>query len=83
MKQIIKISDLPNLMDVEELMEVKGGFVDNNKICSLIGSAVKCTVQGSGLCTVAGSGILEPTPTPQPDPEPVPVPDPIPAEPRK
>lgn len=39
MKSIIDISDLPNSMDLEELMEVKGGLVDNNQICSLIGCA--------------------------------------------
>jgi hypothetical protein len=60
MKQsIIKISDLPNFMDVEEVMEVKGGAVsDNTEVC-LIGSAVKCSATGSGLlCNVQGSGIV-------------------------
>lgn len=70
MKSIINISDLPNSLELEELMEVKGGLVDNNKICSLIGSAVKCTVAGSGMCTVQGSGIIIQQPSPNPTPAP-------------
>jgi hypothetical protein len=75
MKSVVQISDLPNVLSVDELMEVKGGLVDNNKICSLIGSAVKCTVAGSGMCTVAGSGIIIQQPAPNPTPTPGPVTD--------
>lgn len=70
MKPIINISDLPNSLDLEELMEVKGGVVDNNTICTLIGCAFKCTVAGSGVCTVQGSGIIIQQPSPNPTPAP-------------
>ncbi len=35
-------------LDVEELMEVKGGITDKAVICAFA-SAVKCTVAGSGV----------------------------------
>lgn len=78
MKPIVKISDLPNVLSIDELMEVKGGLLDNIKICALIGDGVKCnksgsgicTVAGSGLCPVAGSGLIDPNPNPNPDPNP-------------
>lgn len=75
MKSVVQISDLPNVLSVDELMEVKGGLVDNNKICSLIGAAVKCTVAGSGMCTVAGSGVIIQQPAPNPTPTPGPITD--------
>lgn len=75
MKSVVQISDLPNVLSVDELMEVKGGLVDNNKICFLIGAAVKCTVAGSGMCTVAGSGVIIQQPAPNPTPTPGPVTD--------
>lgn len=74
MKSIVNISDLPNELSIDELLEVKGGLVDNNKLCSIFNSAVKCTVAGSGLCTVAGSGIIIDQPVPNPEPTPGPLP---------
>lgn len=71
MKSIVSIAELPNVLSVDELMEVKGGLVDNIQLCSLVGSAVKCTVAGSGVCTVAGSGIIVKQPEPNPNPGPV------------
>lgn len=35
-------------LDVEELMDVKGGIADKDVIC-VLASAVKCTVEGSGV----------------------------------
>lgn len=35
-------------LDVLELMEVKGGILDKTQVC-IFASAVKCTVQGSGV----------------------------------
>lgn len=81
MKPIVKISDLPNVLSVEELMEVKGGLLDNNRICAVIGNGVKCVNPGSGFCPVEGSGIIckdagagliipNPNPNPNPDPNP-------------
>lgn len=35
-------------LDVEELMDVKGGIADKAVICAFA-SAVKCTVAGSGV----------------------------------
>ncbi len=48
MKSIIKIQDLPETLDMEELMEVKGGYVEEIAIC-VFTAAVKCTVPGSGV----------------------------------
>lgn len=53
-------------MSVDELMEVKGGVLDNNKLCSLTGAGFKCTAEGSGICTVEGSGIIVKDPGPIP-----------------
>lgn len=75
MTQIIKIKDLPNVLSVDELLEVKGGLLDNNLLCSVFGTGVKCTVEGSGVCTVEGSGIIIKDPD-KPDPNPNPLPDP-------
>lgn len=71
MKAILCISDLPNKLNIEELMEVTGGLADNNDICALIGTGVKCTANGSGICTVEGSGIIIPKPDPSPGPDPI------------
>ncbi len=40
--------NLPDTLDVYELMEVKGGALDKSQIC-VLASAVKCTVAGSGV----------------------------------
>jgi hypothetical protein len=60
MKQsIIKISDLPNFMDVEEVMEVKGGAVSGNTGVCVLGSAYKCNSDGAGvICNTTGSGVV-------------------------
>jgi len=74
MSEIIKISDLPTELSVEELMQVKGG--DGPTInCSTQGSGV-CSVKDTGICSGEGAGfscttdgsgiILEPVPTPEP-----------------
>lgn len=57
MKPIVSISEIPTVLSIEELMEVKGG--DNNvDICSVTSSAFKCTKEGSGICLVANSGVV-------------------------
>lgn len=81
MKPIVKISDLPNVLSIDELMEVKGGLLDNNKVCLLLGIGVKCVNPGSGVCTVEGAGIIcsgsgSGVVLPNPDPHPTPGPDP-------
>lgn len=77
MKPIVQISDLPNVLSIDELLEVKGGLVDNAKICAIFGLAFKCTAEGSGVCTTQGSGIcttqgsgviVQPDPKPNPGP---------------
>lgn len=50
MKQIVKIHDLPDALDMQELMEVKGGGLGTAIIC-IFSSAVKCMVAGSGVIT--------------------------------
>lgn len=54
MKGIVKISDLPTELSVEELMQVKGGDAPVIN-CSAEGSGV-CTVKGTGMCYGEGSG---------------------------
>lgn len=48
MNQIVKIQDLPETLDMQELMEVKGGILDKSQVC-ILAAAVKCTVEGSGV----------------------------------
>lgn len=50
MKQIVKIHDLPDALDMQELMEVKGGGLGTAIVC-IFSPAVKCTVEGSGVIT--------------------------------
>lgn len=87
MKSVVQISDLPDVISVDELMDVKGGIADTNFFCSSFMNAVTCNVAGSGMCTAVGSGIctvkdsgfikdpepVDPNPGPTPaDPEPTP-----------
>ena len=47
----LKIMDkmnLPDTLEMSELMEVKGGILDESQVC-ILAAAVKCTVQGSGV----------------------------------
>ena len=48
MKQIVKLQDIPETLNMQELMEVKGGASDHNQIC-VIRAAVKCNAEGSGV----------------------------------
>lgn len=48
MNQIVKLQDIPETLDMQELMEVKGGILDKSQVC-ILASAVKCTVEGSGI----------------------------------
>lgn len=52
--------NLPDTLDVYELMEVKGGTLDKNQIC-VLASAVKCTVAGSGIIVMSPTGPTGPT----------------------
>ena len=82
MKSVVQISDLPDVMSVDELMDVKGGISNNGGFCGLFSSAVTCTVYGSGFCSVVGSGVCTVVGSGIKEPEPVdPTPDPIPADP--
>lgn len=44
----MKMLNLPDTLDVYELMEVKGGVLNKSQIC-VLASAVKCTAAGSGV----------------------------------
>ena len=44
----MKLQNVPETLNVSELMEVKGGVGDKSHIC-VFASAVKCTVAGSGV----------------------------------
>lgn len=46
--KIMKLSNVPEALNVSELMEVKGGIGDKSHIC-VFAAAVKCTVAGSGV----------------------------------
>lgn len=48
MKEIVKVEDLSEGLDVSELMEVKGGCTDVHNVC-IFTAAVKCTVEGAGV----------------------------------
>jgi len=48
MNAIVKIEDINECLDIQEMMEVKGGALDKSQIC-VLASAVKCTVAGSGV----------------------------------
>lgn len=82
MKSVVQISDLPDVMSVDELMDVKGGISGNGALCGFFSSAVSCNVYGSGFCSVVGSGIYTAVGSGIKTPDPVdPNPDPIPADP--
>ena len=74
MKSITTLENIPDSLDIQEMMDVKGGAEINANIC-LLAAAVKCNVVGSGTCTVAGSGTVV---APKPNPNPT-----APAEPRR
>lgn len=48
MKSIVDLNDIPETLDVCELMAVKGGAAKVSPTC-IFASAVKCTVAGSGV----------------------------------
>ena len=54
MKSITTLENIPDSLDIQEMMDVKGG-AEARAIC-IFSVAVKCNVVGSGTCTVAGSG---------------------------
>ena len=59
MKQIVKLQDIPETLNIQELMEVKGGADDNKYIC-IFSAAVK------GDCDAQSSGVIIQVPTEQP-----------------
>lgn len=65
MKSITTLENIPDSLDIQEMMDVKGG-AEAKAIC-FFAAAVKCNVAGSGNCTVAGSGtVVAPKPNPTP-----------------
>lgn len=65
MKSITTLENIPDSLDIQEMMYVKGG-AEARAIC-IFAAAVKCTVSGSGTCTVSGSGtVVAPKPNPNP-----------------
>ena len=70
MKSITTLENIPDSLDIQEMMDVK----EARAIC-IFSVAVKCNVVGSGTCTVAGSGTVV---APKPNPNPT-----APAEPRR
>lgn len=48
MNSVVKLQDVPETLDVHELMAVKGGILDKSPIC-ILASAVTCTVAGAGV----------------------------------
>ena len=73
MKSITTLENIPDSLDIQEMMDVKGG-AEARAIC-IFSVAVKCYEVGSGTCTVAGSGTVV---APKPNPNPT-----APAEPRR
>ena len=67
MKSITTLENIPDSLDIQEMMDVKGGAEINANIC-LLAAAVKCTVAGAGTCTTKGSGtiVIQPNPSPNP-----------------
>ena len=47
MKSITTLENIPDSLDIQEMMDVKGGAEVNANICFLA-AAVKCTVAGAG-----------------------------------
>lgn len=50
MKQIVKLQDIPETLNMQELMEVKGGAADKKIIC-IFSAAVKadCNAESAGV----------------------------------
>ena len=46
MKSITTLENIPDSLDIQEMMDVKGGAEINANIC-LLAAAVKCTVAGA------------------------------------
>ena len=67
MKSITTLENIPDSLDIQEMMDVKG-VAEARAICIF-------SVAGSGTCTVAGSGTVV---APKPNPNPT-----APAEPRR
>lgn len=65
MKSLVKLNALPDVLDVRELMEIKGGDGGEAPKCSVVAIAVKCTGEGGIIiCPVAGSGVIIQYPEP-------------------
>lgn len=48
MKKKVKIEDINDCLDIQEMMDVKGGALDKTVIC-VLATAVRCEVAGSGV----------------------------------
>lgn len=48
METIVKIEDINDCLDIQEMMDVKGGALDKTVIC-ILATAVKCEVKGAGV----------------------------------
>lgn len=48
MKSVVKLQNVPETLDMYELMAIKGGKDKDIVICIGV-SAIKCTVKGSGI----------------------------------
>lgn len=69
MKSITTLENIPDSLDIQEMMDVKGGA--EARAIYFFAAAVKCNVAGSGNCTVAGSGtVVAPKPNPTAPAEP-------------
>lgn len=66
MKKIIAIREIPNTLDVNELMGIKGGLtVAGNNLC-IGGSAVKCDGSPAVAICQPGSAAVITTPPKEP-----------------
>ena len=57
MKSITTLENIPDSLDIQEMMDVKGGAEINANIC-LLAAAVKCTVAGAGTAQFENLGEL-------------------------
>lgn len=65
MKSLVKLNALPDVLDVRELMEIKGGDGGSGPTCNVVSVAVKCIEKvGVVICTVKGSGVIIKEPDP-------------------
>lgn len=48
MNTIVRIENINDCLDIQEMMDVKGGALDKTVIC-VLATAVKCEVKGSGV----------------------------------